>query len=208
MRSWIYDPTLSSSDYLNLARKRARRDKAMSEQVRWMLLWDDFDFGIHSYHVQRLLDPNNWSMRVVDAGRRPRVFIEAYWNRRGNIEVRSIGGWEYGIYFDNDFTKQFLNEATLDHQGYHRCLGELMWIRGFSKLVGEASRRKSPVAKTVLFGFKARLDELIAEISEKVDVVGYMSMTFLWKRNRISRVEFRPNISRDEIRAIKDVMFD
>lgn len=173
-----------------------------------MISWDDFDFGTHRSHVQRLLDPDNWSRRVVEAGRRPRVLIEAYLNQGGNIEVRSIGGWEHGIYFDNDFTKQFLDQATLGHQGDHRSLGELMWIRGYSNLVSEAARSKSPVAKTVLFGFKARLDELIAEISEKVDVVGYMSMNFLWERNRISRVEFRPNISRDEIRVIKEVMFD
>lgn len=208
MRSWIYDPSKSSGDYLNLARKRARHDKMMSGQVRWMLFWDDFDFGTHRSHVQRLLDPDNWSRRVIDAGRKPRVFIEAYLNRSGNIEVRSIGGWEYGIYFDNDFTKQFLDQATLDHQGDYRSLGELMWIRGFSNLVCEARMGKSPVAKTVLFGFKARLDELIVEISKKVNVVGYMSMNFLWERNRISRVEFLPSISLDEIRELKAVMFD
>jgi hypothetical protein len=168
-----------------------------------MLKWDDFDFGVHRSHVDQLSDPDSWNASVVRDGRKPRVFIDAHVNQSENVEIRSIGG-RYKIYFDDDFTWAFLNEATVGHYGPHRSVGEIMWMRNFSYVRYLAIHQKSSVAKALLFGFKARLDELIREISAHMNVVGAMELQFRFQGKNVDGVAFVPNISNDQIRELQE----
>lgn len=203
--NWKFDPALSSADYLALARKRART-KDLPTKLGWMLDWDGFDFGVHRKHVDQLLDRDNWSAAVIREGRKPRVFIDAYVNQSVNVEIRAVGG-RYGIYFETDFARHFLREAKAGHYGPHRSAGEIMWIRGFGDVCFMALHRKSPAAKALLFGFKARLDELIREISARMDVVGAMPMQLQYGGKNVIDVDFELNIATDQVRALQEQMF-
>ena len=99
--TYKYDPTISSSAYLELARKRARYND-FPEGISWMLKLEKFDFGAHREHVDRLLDPTSWSASVIGEGRKPRVFIDTYINIKNNVEIRSIGG-RFRVYFEDDW---------------------------------------------------------------------------------------------------------
>ncbi|MEX0409330.1 hypothetical protein ABGN05_27180 [Aquibium sp. LZ166] len=198
---WKHDPTMSGADYLALARKRARNNKVRYD-LAWMLQRDHFDYGIHRAYVGELLDPQNWNANFLAQGRKPRVFIDAYRNMRGNVEVRSIGG-QCGIYFQADFTPSFINHATSGAYGGYRSPGEIMWIKDFDLLRMLAIDQRDPVAKALLFGLKARLDELIAEISSVLDVVGAMPLEFEYQGKNVSKAEFVPTISQEQIDAIR-----
>lgn len=203
--NWKFDPALSSADYLALARSFPLPTKFPIE-FRWILDSEVVDFGVHRGHVDQLLDRRNWSATVVRDGRKPRVFIDAYVNRSNNLEIRSVGGCQK-IYFEDDFTRPFLREATSGHYGVHRSVGEIMWIKDFGGLQWIAIHRNSPVAKALLFGFKARLDEVIAEISAEMDVVGAMPMQFRYEGENLVDVEFEPTVSKERIRALQEEMF-
>lgn len=203
---WKFDPAISSTAYLALAREQARQH-AFPQELGWMLKWDDFDFGVHRSHVDQLLDPCNWSKSVTERNLKPRAFIDAYWNQSGNVEIRSIGGHSYSIYFRDDWTWHFFQEATSGAYGGHRSTGELMWMRDFAGLHYLATHQKSSVAKALLFGFKMRLDELVREISARINVVGYMDLQFQYEEKDVARVRFLPNVPIEQIRAWQDELF-
>jgi hypothetical protein len=203
--NYAYDPTISSSAYHALARKRARYHK-VPQYLEWMLDWDDFGFGVHKDHVDQLLDPDSWSASVTEDGRKPRVFLDAYVNQKGNVEIRSIGG-HYRIYFEDDWHWHFLSETTAGHYGPHRSLGEVMWMRDFDRLYGSVIRNRNPVAKALLFGFKARLDELIRDISARIEVVGAMPMQISYGGKNVTEIDFAPTISNEQIGALQKAAF-
>lgn len=203
--NYAYDPTISSSTYHALARKRARYHK-VPQYLEWMLDWNDFDFGVHREHVDQLLDSNSWNASVISEGRKPRVFLDAYVNQKGNVEIRGIGG-RYRFYFEDDWHWHFLSEATACHYGPHRSLGEIMWMRDFNWLYGSVIGQRNPVAKALLFGFKARLDELIREISARIEVVGAMPMQFSYVGKNVTEIDFVPNIPNEQIGGLQKAAF-
>lgn len=205
--NWKFDPALSSADYLALARRRARHH-LIAREFEWMLNAEHFNFGVHDRHVEQLLDRQNWSGLAIKASRKPRVFIEAHWNQSGNIEVRSIGGDSHGIYFEEDFSRDFLQEALAGHLRHHRSTGEIAWLWKFHNLIAAVLAGRSPVLKALLFGFKARLDELVREISAEIDVIGFTEMQFEYVGKNVSKVVLVPSLPIDEIRAIRRALFD
>ncbi|MDQ6437562.1 hypothetical protein RB623_26210 [Mesorhizobium sp. LHD-90] len=203
--NWHFDPALSSADYFDLACKRARYGD-VPKSFEWVSEHGSFDFGAAPKHVEWLLNQDNWSDDIVKGNRKPRVFIDVYVNQSGNVEIRSIGG-HYSIYFDDDFTRFFIIHATAGNQGSRRSLGEIMWMQDFGRLYSYVVGQKNPVAKALLFGFKARMDELVRQISAQVNVVGVMEMQFRYDDRNVVGVDFVPNISKDQIRALQEEMF-
>jgi len=157
-----YDPSLSSRDYLELLR-----------QMPWEMpfprhfLNDDnfFDAAVHEEYLGFLYDPMNWADGLQAEGRVPRVFIDAWINQSRNLEVR-WGSGRKGIFFAEDFHPTPALMATTRAGGSIRPLGELMWVKGLGHLIGNA-RNPSPNTdpdRALLFGYKARLDELIRDL--------------------------------------------
>jgi hypothetical protein len=67
--------------------------------------------------------------------------------------------------------------------------------------------RRNPVAKALLFGFKQRLDELIREISARLEVVGAMPMEFTYAGKNLASANFVPNITNEQIGALQREAF-
>ncbi|UDL87271.1 hypothetical protein LGH82_18935 [Mesorhizobium sp. PAMC28654] len=173
-----FDPTVSSADYLAIARKRhsAGRSKIYPD-LKWMLVNAAFDFGIQPRHVDLLLDPLGWSELVIQQKRTPRVFLDARVNQSGNAEIVWARG-DKGILYEEDFVRPYLHAAQSPSEGPGRGIGEVMWAKGFERLVANAAARQCPAATALLFGFAARLNELAAVIAEGVDLVGAMKLEF------------------------------
>ncbi|TPL06865.1 hypothetical protein FJ938_12695 [Mesorhizobium sp. B2-4-14] len=185
-----YDPSISSAAYLEIARKRSRIYKIPDiPMVKSILEYDRIDFGVDRSHVERLLDRASWDDALVRESRKPRVFLDALVNQRGNAEIRCLGGSQE-ILFKKDFASEYFTQATSAAYGAHRSLGELAWFRDYSTLCSAVVWNKCPVAKAILFGFKARLEELRRQLAAEVEVVGAMDIELSYARNNVSTVGF------------------
>ena len=115
---WKYDPTLSSANYLTLARKRQARGRVRLFNGFESILDEDVFRGlVHESYVETLLNPRNWSDKVRDAHGKPRVFIDAYVNQLGNLEVRSGGGYRNNIFFPADYSSSYELRALRGNSG-------------------------------------------------------------------------------------------
>jgi hypothetical protein len=153
-----------------------------------------------------LLNPRSWNPTLAAEGRRPRVFIDLYANQRGNIEIRCFGG-PRGIQYAEDYELGYFRLCQERNQGPWRNDGELMWLEDFRTLEAHAVRKRSPIAKALLFGFKARLHELVQEISGHLEVVGAMEFHIEYERKNVRAVAFRPNQTDAEMEALEEDAF-
>lgn len=191
-----YDPSMSSRDYLVLARRLVGQGSLLMD-----LSSDEFfDYAVHDRYVGYLLDPENWA----HPNRRPRVFVHSRMNQSGNLEVR-WGSNPIRIFFPEDFDPGMALAATSRANGSLRPIGELMWVSGFQSIVAEARWRPSESAfeQAIVFGYKARLDELVREIGSKVDVVGALTLNFQYDDGFLSRDIFGLTIPEDRMRALQ-----
>ncbi|MER9868759.1 hypothetical protein NKJ35_16455 [Mesorhizobium sp. M0136] len=200
-----FDPTVSSADYLAIARKRHKggRSKLYSE-LNWMLVSTSFDFGVNARNVGLLLDPLGWSKLVTQQKRTPRVFLDARVNQSGNAEIVWARG-DKGIVYEEDFLPAYLYAALSPNEGPGRGIGELIWVKDYERLVDNVASRQCPTATALLFGFAARLNELAAVIANGVGLVGAMKMEFRYSsRGNLTSVEFVPSVSFDRLQALRE----
>src|SRR5690606_6046873 len=136
-----------------------------------------------------------WSDKVIRQNRRPRVFIDARINQSRNLSVRWAEGVN-GIFFPEDFDPRMLQGIQEGAWANYRSEGELMWVKGFGDLTlrAGADRESATVEKALLFGYKARLDELISTLARSLDVVGAMTIKFSYMRKRVSDAKLVPTI--------------
>lgn len=194
-----FDPLISSAAYLEIARKRSRIHKIPNiRMVKSILEYDCVDFGVDRNHVEELLDPKSWNDVLIHEGRKPRVFLDAYVNQSGNAEIRCLGGSQR-ILFKKDFDWEYFAHATSEAYGSHRSLGELAWFKGYDTLRTAVVMKKCPVSKAILFGFKARLEELRRQLAAEVELVGTMEIELSYAGNNVSAVEFSFDIPYERV---------
>ncbi|TIO28989.1 hypothetical protein [Mesorhizobium sp.] len=197
-----FDPSISSADYLAIARKRhiAGRSNIFPE-LKWMMDNAAFDFGVQPRHVDLLLDPLGWSELVGQQKRQARVFLDARVNQSGNAEI----GWargEKGILYEEDFVRPYLHAAQSPNEGPGRGIGEVMWIDGYRTLVDNVICRRCPAATALLFGFAARLKELTGLIHGGVNLVGSVMMDFSYQGGHVTSVDLIPTVSSDRLQEL------
>lgn len=199
--TWKYDASLTSSDYLDLARKRRRR--LGKDSRRYAYLDWDFDFDIDAANLATILDPQNWSDEVRAENRRPRVFIDSWVNQAKNLTVRWASNSK-GIFFPDDFDFRALQGTAAEAASGMRPRGELMWVKGFWHKVTRVRHglMEAPIEKALLYGYKARLDELIGEIGQKLDLVGAVTFEFSYRWKNLAEVHFRPTVSEARLREL------
>lgn len=192
---WRYNPNLTSADYLELARKRCRTLRKSVAAHYSHLDYFSYDDEVADRVVARLMDRANWSDNVIRQNKRPRVFIDARINQSRNLSVRWAEGVN-GIFFPEDFDPQMLHGIQEGAWANYRSGGELMWVKGFGDLTfrAGADRECATVEKALLFGYKARLDELISTLARSLDVVGAMTIKFSYMRKRVSDAKLVPTI--------------
>ncbi|RWO42813.1 MAG: hypothetical protein EOS11_14580 [Mesorhizobium sp.] len=197
-----FDPSISSSDYLALARKRHRTGTSrLSEELAWMLGDAAYDCGLNKEHVDILIDPVNWSAAVRDENRKPRVFLHARINQKGNAEINWARG-DFEILYDEDFLARYAVAARSSHSVPWRGLGELMWWRGYELLVNEVTIHKSPTAAALLYAHAARLKELASFLARHVNLVGAMELNFTYRDGEVTAADFVPTIPPDRLQEL------
>lgn len=199
--TWRYNPSLSSTDYLEMAARR-RNGLRKTDAADFKYL-DRFSYGVHEETVSRLLNPENWSEQVHLENRRPRVFVDTRINQAGNLSVRWARG-AHSIFFPMDFEFRMLQGTADGFIAGERSNGELMWVQGFRERIWRA-RQDTPgatVEKALLFGYKARLDELISKLSTTVDVIGAITLEFVYMGNRLADVGLEPTISEQRLHEL------
>lgn len=185
-----FDSLISSAAYLEIARKRSRIYRTPNiRMVKSILEYDRVDFGVDRKHVEELLDPRSWNDVLIHEGRKPRVFLDAFVNQSGNAEIRCLGGSQR-ILFKKDFDWEYYARATSGAYGANRSVGELAWFTDYHTLCTAVVMNKCPVAKAILFGFKARLGELHRQLASAVELVGTMEIEFSYIGNNVSAIEF------------------
>ncbi|ESX32822.1 MULTISPECIES: hypothetical protein [unclassified Mesorhizobium] len=197
-----FDPSISSSDYLALARERHRaRTSRLKEELAWMLDDETYDCGLNKEHVAILIDPPNWNAVVRDEDRKPRVFLHAQINQKGNAQISWARG-ELDILYDEDFLKRYVDAARAADSGPWRGLGELMWWRGYELLVGDVTRHKSPAATALLYAHAARLNDVASYLAKHVTLVGAMGLSFTYQDGEVNSADFVPTISHDQLQEM------
>lgn len=190
-----FDNSLSSVDYLNLARTAVKRGKArLRSDLMWMVEAQWFDFGVNAPQLENLFNTDNWSAVVKEGSRTPRVFLGAHRNQRGSAQVYWAGRSFEPVYRE-DFQLMFAGPAmqqTSDGPG--RPSGELMWLPGFDSLFAIAVWQRCPAATALLFGFAARLNELASQIAQRMTLVGRMTLSFSYSEGGIEKAEFVEDI--------------
>lgn len=125
-----FDPSISSSDYLALARARHRAGTSrLNEDLAWMLD-DDYTCGLNQEHVDVLIYPANWSSAVRYENRKPRAYLHARVNQKGNAEINWARG-DHEVVYDEDFLARYVSAAQSAGSVPWRGIGELMWWKGF-----------------------------------------------------------------------------
>lgn len=197
-----FDPSISSSDYLALARERHLAGTSkLIEELSWMLDYDAYDCGLDKKHVAILLDPLNWSAAVRNENRRPRVFLDARVNQKGNAEINSARG-DHEILFDEDFVARYAASARSYDSVPWRGLGELMWWKGYELLVSNVIIRKSPAAAALLYAHAARLAELSSFLAQHVTLVGSVALNFTYQEGQLTAADFVPTIPADRLQEM------
>jgi len=203
--TWKYDPTISSAEYLALARDRQRQWGAHA----W---WFDCDLGnpevqslgVIPEHVEALFNPESWAPNVREHNRKPRIFIHAYFNRRKNLVV-CWTKWPKGIFFPRDFDHFFLGAALRDARGRHRPLGDLMWEPRVSSFLLNVQKHSCPISTAMLFAYKAKLDELVARLSGHLDVVGATTLEFQYSSKKVVGMNLKPTISGYDLKVLEEL---
>jgi len=106
----LFDPSISSSDYLALARDRDRAGTSRLNEDLAQMLDDDYAYGLNQEHVDVLIYPANWSALVRQENRPPRVFINSRINQKGNAEINWASG-DHDILYDEDFLARYADAA-------------------------------------------------------------------------------------------------
>ncbi|MER9397501.1 hypothetical protein NKI46_05095 [Mesorhizobium sp. M0615] len=197
-----FDPSISSSDYLALARERHRAGTSrLNKELAWMLDDEAYDCGINKEHVDILVYPANWSAAVCDENRKPRVFLHARVNQKGNAEINWARG-ELGSLYDEDFLKRYVDSARSAGSVPWRGLGELMWWRGYELLASNVTIHKSTVATALLYAHAASLNELTSYLDQHVTLVGAMALSFTYRDGEVTSADFLPTIPHDQLQEM------
>ena len=131
-----------------------------------MLDDDDYACGLNREHVDVLINPANWNSTVRDEKRKPRVFLQARVNQKGNAEI-NFGRGDYDVLYSEDFLASYAAAAHSASSGPWRGIGELMWWKGYELLVSSVTIHKSPVAIPLLYAHAASLNELAAVLAQR-----------------------------------------
>ncbi|RUU58239.1 hypothetical protein [Mesorhizobium sp. M2C.T.Ca.TU.002.02.1.1] len=197
-----FDPIISSSKYLAVARERHRAGTIrLREELAWMLDDEAYDCGLNREHVYVLTNPLNWSAAVRNANRKARVFLDARINQRGNAEI----GWTRGdheILYDEDFLAGYAEAAQRHDAVPWRSLGELMWWKGYEMMASHAILRQSPSATALLYAHAARLNDLATYLARHVTLVGAVTINFTYDEGHLSSVDFVPTIPPERMQEI------
>ncbi|MER9403395.1 hypothetical protein NKI36_04950 [Mesorhizobium caraganae] len=197
-----FDPSMSSSDYLVLARERHRSGTfRLNDELAWMLDDDDYACGLNQEHVDVLIYPANWSALVRQENRSVRVFLNSRINQKGNAEINWARG-DHDILYDEDFLARYADAAQSADSVPWRGIGELMWWKGFELLVSDAIIRRSPVATALLYAHAASLNELGSVLAQHVKLVGAMALNFTYQDGEITSADFVPTIPPDRLREM------
>jgi len=197
-----YDPSISSAEYLRWARKHRRELGALA----W---WFDYDLdspdadclGVLTSHVEALLDPQTWASHIREGNKKPRIYIHGWFNQRHNLVVR-WANWPGGIFFPEDFDPYFLGEALREPHGSNRPFGEIMWEPQVHECFLNVRLHSCPVSTAMVYSYKAKLAEVVALLSQHINVVGATTMTFRYDSDRLANIEMEPTISRAEQLAL------
>lgn len=166
-----------------------------------MLDDETYDCGLNKEHVEVLIYPHNWSAAVRDEDRKPRVFLHAQVNQKGNAQI----GWARGqleILYDEDFLKRYADAARSANSVPWRGLGELMWWRGYEMLLGDVTLHRSPAATALLYAHAASLNELASYLARHVSLVGAMAVNFTYQDGAVTSADFVPTIPHDQLQEI------
>ncbi|MES0177918.1 hypothetical protein NKJ86_04870 [Mesorhizobium sp. M0025] len=196
-----FDPSVSSSDYLVLARDRNWAGTSRLNEELSQMLDDDYACGLNEEHVDVLIYPANWSAVVRQENRRPRLFLNSRINQKGNAEISWSRG-EMDILYDEDFLAKYVSAAQSAASVTGRGIGELMWWKGFELLVRNAIIRRSPVATALLYAHAASLNELASVLAQHVNLVGATALKFTYQDAELTAADFVPTIPPDRLREI------
>lgn len=197
-----FDPTISSSEYLARARELHQAGTtSLREELTWMLADDEYVCGLNQEHVDVLIYSANWSGAVRDENRKPRVFLHATINQKGNAETNFARG-DLDILYEEDFLTSYANAAQSASSVPWRGIGELMWWKGYGLLVSNAIVRRSPVATALLYAHAASLNELASVLAQHVNLVGAMALKFTYQDGQITSADFVPTIPADRLQEM------
>lgn len=197
----LFDSSILSSDYLALARDRHRAGPSrLNEDLAWMLD-DDYTCGLNQEHVDVLIYPANWSSAVRDENRKPRAYLHATVNQKGNAEVNWARG-DHEVVYETDFLARYVSAAQSAASVTGRGIGELMWWKGFELLVSNTIIRRSPVATALLYAHAASLNELASVLAQHVNLVGAMALKFTYQDGEITSADFESTIPPDRLREM------
>ena len=154
------------------------------------------DFGVSKSAVQELLDRKNWTTTS-----RPQVIVNARQNRSGNLTVK----WYPAVTADTlpqllaqtgcadvadlEFDPKFLGWcASTEAAGglSYRPGNEIMWFRGAHQLKPAIFEEKRDVLAPLLFGLKARYEELLADLGDELTIVQATTFTPIMKDGFLS----------------------
>ncbi|MCQ8870339.1 hypothetical protein NP945_00695 [Mesorhizobium sp. LMG17149] len=197
----LFDPFISSSDYLALARDRDRTGTSRLHEDLSQMLDNDYACGLNQEHVDVLIYPANWSSAVRDENRKPRAYLHARVNQKGNAEVNWARG-DHEVVYEEDFLARYVSAAQSAASVTGRGIGELMWWKGFELLVSNAIIRRSPVATALLYAHAASLNELASVLAQHVNLVGATALKFTYQDAEISSADFVPTIPSDRLREM------
>jgi len=187
----FFDETISSSDYLEIARQA----KGLPPDLHWMLEMDDF--GIHERHVALLIDAAGWRQEAV----RPCVFVEGRINQRGNLQMGWAGDGRMLVY-DEDFVDRYIDAAQAPSSISDRSVGELLWLRDFSRLKAAAIHQQSSAATAILFGLQARIHQIYRLLADHLNFLGGMELAFGYDGRALSQVDLVPSIPETVLKAM------
>lgn len=200
-----FDPAIPSSDYLASARERHQAGTyTLNQELTWMLDDETYHCGLNKEHVAMLIDPLGWSAAVRDENRKPRVFLHARVNQRGNAEI-NWGRGDLDLLYEEDFLASYANAAQSSSSVPWRGIGELMWWKDYELLVSNAIVRRSPVATALMYAHAASLNELASVLAQQVNLVGAMALCFTYQDGELTSADFVPTIPHDKLQeAIKE----
>ncbi|TPL43231.1 hypothetical protein [Mesorhizobium sp. B2-4-6] len=162
---------------------------------------DDYACGLNQENVDVLIYPANWSIAVRDENRKPRVFLHARVNQKGNAEINWARG-DHDIIYEEDFLARYVNAAQSAYSVPWRGVGELMWWKDYELLVSNAIVRRSPVATALLYAHAASLKELAFVLAQHVNLVGVMALSFTYQDGEITSADFMPTLPDDQLQEM------
>ncbi|MDQ6438171.1 hypothetical protein RB623_29305 [Mesorhizobium sp. LHD-90] len=200
--NWKYDPSLTSADYLAIARKRLAYKANRFEPYGSRLDWSDrLEFWLQDRVFQHLLTADVASELAVSENRKPRIFLDARINVRGNLEVTWWGGTR-GV----ECTEDFNLRVALHPPAYYgdQPPAQVIWVEGYRTLVDRVLHHHNPVAKALVFGVKALIAEVADALSTKFDVIGRADLVIGYTWKRVNAIDIVSIGDEAKIKAIVD----